>query len=73
MFYVENVASWERIVRIVAGLIAVLAGIYLLGGMWGWLIAVSAAGIVASGLFGFCPLCAMVGRRLDRQAKQAPQ
>jgi len=24
---------------------------------------------VASGLFGFCPACAMVGRRLDKARK----
>jgi hypothetical protein len=48
-------------------------GYSVLGGMWGSLLAVSAAGIVASGLFGFCPMCAMVGRRLDKAAKQAKQ
>ena len=26
---------------------------------------------MVSGLFGFCPMCAMVGRRLDKAAKQA--
>lgn len=70
MFYVKNVPSWERIVRVIVGLIAAVAGISLVGGMWGTVIAASAAGIVGSGLFGFCPMCAMVGRRLDKQAKQ---
>jgi len=71
MFYVKNVPTWERIVRIIVGLIAVVAGIQLVGGTWGLLLAASAAGIVGSGLFGFCPMCAMVGRRLDKAAKQA--
>lgn len=71
MFYVKNVPGWERIVRVVLGLIAVAAGLHLVGGTWGWLLAASAAGIVASGLFGFCPMCAMVGRRLDKAAQQA--
>jgi hypothetical protein len=70
MFYVKNVPNWERLLRVVAGLIAMAAGYGVLGGMWGALIAVSAAGIVASGLFGFCPMCAMVGRRAAKQAKQ---
>lgn len=70
MFYVKNVPNWERVLRVVAGLIAMAAGYGVLGGMWGTLIAVSAAGIVASGLFGFCPMCAMVGRRTAKQAKQ---
>ncbi|MFS2005672.1 DUF2892 domain-containing protein [Duganella sp. CT11-25] len=73
MFYVKNVPGWERALRVVAGLIAMAIGYSVLGGMWGSLLAVSAAGIVASGLFGFCPMCAMVGRRLDKAAKQAKQ
>lgn len=71
MFYVKNVPGWERVLRVVLGLMAVLAGLQLVGGLWGVLLAASAAGIVASGLFGFCPMCAMVGRRLDQAAKQS--
>ncbi|MHA4868662.1 YgaP family membrane protein [Duganella sp. PWIR1] len=70
MFYVKNVPTWERVLRVVVGLIAVYVGFALLGGLWGTVVAVSAAGIVASGLVGFCPMCAMVGRRLDKAAKQ---
>lgn len=66
MFYVKNVPNWERALRVVAGLIAVWTGIAVLGGMWGMALAASAAGIVGSGLFGFCPMCALVGRRLDK-------
>lgn len=69
MFYVKNVPTWERIVRVIVGLSAVAAGIGLVGGPWGMLIAASAAGIAGSGLFGFCPMCAMVGRRLDKQQR----
>ncbi|NVM76882.1 hypothetical protein FHW83_002683 [Duganella sp. SG902] len=70
MFYVKNVPTWERVLRVVMGVIVAAAALALLGGMWGTLVAASAAGIVASGLFGFCPMCAMVGRRLDKQGKQ---
>jgi len=69
MFYVKNVPSWERVVRVITGLIAAVAGIQMVGGAWGLLLAVSAAGIVASGLFGFCPACAMLGRRLNKAGK----
>ena len=69
MFYVKNVPTWERVVRVVIGLVAVSAGIALVGGTGGLLLAASAAGMVASGLFGFCPACAMVGRRLDKAGK----
>ncbi|MYM90970.1 DUF2892 domain-containing protein [Rugamonas sp. FT82W] len=71
MFYVKNVPNWERALRVVAGAIAAWAAVALLGGAWGLVLAASAAGIVASGLFGFCPMCALVGRRLDKAAQQS--
>lgn len=71
MFYVKNVPNWERAVRVAAGAIAAWAAVVLLGGAWGLALAASAAGIVASGLFGFCPMCALVGRRLDKAAQQS--
>ena len=71
MFYVKNVPGWERVARVVVGLVAVIVGYSVLGGLWGTILALSAAGIVFSGLVGFCPMCAMVGRRLDKAAKQA--
>ncbi|KQV92047.1 YgaP-like transmembrane domain [Pelomonas sp. Root1237] len=64
MIYVKNVPNGERAVRVAAGLVAAALGLLLLGGMGGWLVAGGAAGLVASGLFGFCPACAMIGRKL---------
>jgi len=64
MVYVKNVPNGERVLRVVLGAAAAGAGIAMVGGMAGWLIAASAAGLVLSGLFGFCPACAMVGRKL---------
>jgi hypothetical protein len=65
MFYVKNVPGWERTLRLVVGVLALAASLMLLGGGWqGWLVGASGAGLVLSGLFGFCPACAMVGRRL---------
>ena len=69
MFYVKNVPTWERVLRVVVGLAVVAWSLLALGGVWSIVIAASAAGIVASGLFGFCPACAMVGRRLDKARK----
>lgn len=66
MFYVKNVPGWERIIRIVMGLVALA----LAAMSWGSPLAVG-AGIVGAmlamtGLVGFCPMCAMVGRKLDK-------
>jgi hypothetical protein len=69
MFYVKNVPNGERVLRVVAGLLAVAISLLAVGGVAGAVLAVSAGGIVASGLFGFCPMCAMVGRRLDKAKK----
>ena len=69
MFYVKNVPSWERVLRVLAGLAVAAWGALALGGLWGTLLALSAGGIVLSGLFGFCPACAMVGRKLDKARK----
>jgi len=66
MFYVKNVPTWERVLRVIVGLAVVAWGVLVLGGLWGTVVALSAAGIVMSGLFGFCPACAMVGRKLDK-------
>jgi len=70
MFYVKNVPNWERVLRVVVGLAIVAWSLLSLGGAWGVIVALSATGIVASGLFGFCPACALVGRRLDKARKE---
>jgi hypothetical protein len=70
MFYLKNVPVWERIVRVVAGIaVAVLALAFWLEPV-GIVVAIAALGIVVSGLVGFCPACALLGRRLERNAKR---
>jgi hypothetical protein len=68
MFYVKNVPQWERVLRIVMGLMAL--GFAAMS--WGAPLAVGAgvmgAVLAMTGLFGFCPMCAMVGRKLDKGA-----
>jgi hypothetical protein len=65
MIYVKNVPGWEQALRLVMGIGLGAAAIYHFGSTpigWG----VGAAGVMAvmSGLLGFCPACALVGRRL---------
>lgn len=68
MFYVKNVPSWERALRIVLGLLA-LAFTALHWNGSALLINLGLAGAVLSlsGLFGFCPMCALAGRKLDKR------
>jgi len=69
MFYVKNLPNWERALRAGAGL-AVAAWSWLsLDGQAGAWLALGAAGLALSGLVGFCPACAMLGRKLDKTRK----
>ena len=70
MFYVKNVPGWERVVRIVLGAVGAALSIQFLKGIVGIVGAFAAAGVTMSGLVGFCPACAMVGRRLAKQQKR---
>lgn len=68
MFYVKNVPNWERVLRIVMGLMALAFAAV----SWGAPIAMGAgimgAILAMTGLLGFCPMCAMVGRKLNKRA-----
>jgi hypothetical protein len=51
--------------RVVAGLILVACGLIgLPAAPLGYLFAASGAVAILTGFFGFCPMCAMVGRKL---------
>jgi hypothetical protein len=67
MFYVKNVPGWERIVRVLLGSLVVALAIVFLKGLTAIVVSVAAIGIVVSGLIGFCPACALVGRKLASQ------
>jgi hypothetical protein len=68
MFHVKNVPAWERILRVLTGVMA-LAFAAMSWGTSGIAVAagVMGAALALTGLVGFCPMCAMVGRRLDRK------
>ena len=68
MLYVKNVPGWERAVRVVAGVAMIACGLLGLKGlMVGYLIAASGVVTLLTGFVGFCPMCAMAGRRLDTE------
>lgn len=66
MFYVKNVPNGERILRVVMGVMAL--GFAAMN--WGASNLAVGAGVIGAvlamtGLVGFCPMCAMVGRKFD--------
>ena len=67
MFYVKNLPNWERVIRIAAAIgLLIFAAAH-----WGQHLsvggAVVGAALVMTGLMGYCPMCAMVGRKLIKQ------
>jgi hypothetical protein len=66
MLYAKNLPAWERLARIIASALAVAASFYFFSGNTALLLAASAVGFALTGLVGFCPMCAMAGRRLPK-------
>lgn len=68
-FFVKNVPPAERAIRIVAAVLGASLGIALLSSPLRWIAAGSALGFGVTGIVGFCPMCAMVGRRIARTSR----
>ncbi|AZP11939.1 YgaP family membrane protein [Undibacterium parvum] len=66
MLYAKNLPAWERLARIIASALAVAASFYFFSGNTALLLAASAVGFALTGLVGFCPMCAMAGRRITK-------
>jgi hypothetical protein len=71
MFYRKNLPGWERAMRSVGGVVMIAFGLFgmpglpgMPGAMAGYLMAGTGAVAILTGFFGFCPMCAMVGRKL---------
>jgi len=65
MIFRKNLPGWERTMRVVLG--AILIGYGLVGlpaAPLGYAIAAGGLTAILTGFFGFCPMCAMVGRKL---------
>ena len=61
MIFRKNLPGWERTMRVVLG--AILIG-YGPAAPLGYAIAAGGLTAILTGFFGFCPMCAMVGRKL---------
>ena len=66
MLYVKNVPALERVIRVLMGIVLIGASLAYFGPTtMGWVAGIAGGMAAMSGLLGFCPACAMVGRRLD--------
>ena len=64
MLYRKNIYQWEQWSRVLLGTVLIVWGAAFAPQPWGYL--AIAAGIVTAvtGVFGWCPACAMIGRRI---------
>ena len=64
MLYRKNITRPESLLRIAGGIALAAGGLWWQGpSALGLVLAASGAGSVLSGAFGYCPACAMFGRR----------
>lgn len=64
MFYRKNVGGIERLARMLAGLSLAISGFVMFGSTpLAWVAALSGLFTMGTGLLGFCPACAVAGRR----------
>lgn len=61
----KNEASWDRIVRVVAGVALVGFGLGAFASPWSWIAAVVGAVLLVTGIVGFCPLYALLHLRTN--------
>lgn len=62
-FFIKNVPPAERVLRLLLAAGVAVWGVVADGPLGVTLVA-SAAGFALTGLVGFCPMCALVGRKL---------
>jgi hypothetical protein len=72
MFYRKNIYSWEQALRIAGGLaLVIVPALTMQGGTWSYYLMAAGAGIGLTGILGFCPMCAMAGRRISTAKPKA--
>lgn len=68
ILYPKNVPTWERILRVVLGAALTLYAAF--GNPSTWLLILSlgsAIFVIATGFIGWCPMCALVGRKIKEK------
>ncbi len=72
MLYRKNLPMWERWTRVLLGVALIVYAVMATPPLIVTVLAlVSAAVVVVTGFIGFCPACAMVGRKwVDQDTRQ---
>ncbi len=56
-----NEASWDRVIRVLLGVLLIVAGQLWVEGTWRWALTIIGLIPLLTGLVGFCPLYAVLG------------
>ncbi len=65
MVFKRNVPGWERLLRAALGIALLIAAFTVPMQFWlAWVLGGSGIGALLSAMMGFCPACALAGRRL---------
>ena len=65
MLYRKNIYQWEQWSRVLLGVAMVVWGIAFAPMQpLGYIVAVVGVAAAVTGVFGWCPACAMIGRRI---------
>lgn len=66
MFYRKNLYTWEQGLRMAVGIgLALVAALAMPPGLLAYLLVATGVVLALTGLVGWCPACAAVGRRID--------
>ena len=63
MLYRKNLYSWEQMLRLIGGVAMAGGGLWFLPGWPGYVVAAIGVATAVTGIFGYCPACAMIGRK----------
>lgn len=71
MFFLQrNLPAWERVFRLGSALLLACAGLLWLPAGWPVALALGSALVMGlTGVIGFCPACALVGRKAVAKGK----
>lgn len=67
MLFQKNLPTWERALRVCIGLAVVIAAFFVpVAFVIQWTAAAAGVIFACTGFIGFCPMCAMSGRKVKR-------
>jgi Protein of unknown function (DUF2892) len=73
MFYAKNLPTWERLVRLLAAVAMGSCAAHFWGTPFGYVWAVFGISMALTSVVGFCPMCALAGRRIATKNKMLKQ